>query len=93
MDFVILALIAYIIVNVFVMFLYGYDKKKAVNKEWRVPESTLILAAFFGAFGGVLGMRLFHHKTQKPKFYIVYVFAILHAAVILYLFYSGTISL
>ena len=92
MSITLIALIVYAIVNVFVFALYGYDKSKAVNKEWRVPESTLILAAFFGAFGGFLGMRFFHHKTQKPKFYIVYVFAILHAVVILYLFLSGTAS-
>ncbi len=87
-----IALIVYIIVNVIVFFLYGHDKKKAENKEWRTPESTLILAALFGAFGGVLGMRFFHHKTQKPKFYIVYVFAIIHAIIIIYLVSSGFFS-
>ena len=32
--------------------------------KWRVPEQTLFLAtACFGGLGGVLGMKVFHHKT------------------------------
>ena len=47
------------------------DKRSAQKKLWRIPESTLLTVAVLG--GGVgcfLGMRLFRHKTRKPKFYI-----------------------
>ena len=47
------------------------DKKKARRNKWRIPEATLFLFAIFGgSLGCLLGMRVFHHKTQKPKFYI-----------------------
>ena len=35
----------------------------------RIPEFRLLLwAALGGALGAWLGMRVFHHKTQKPLF-------------------------
>ena len=47
------------------------DKSKARRNKWRIPEATLFLFAVFGgSLGCLLGMRIFRHKTQKPKFYI-----------------------
>lgn len=47
------------------------DKEKAKKHLWRIPESTLLtVAALGGSIGCYAGMRLFHHKTRKPKFYI-----------------------
>ncbi len=47
------------------------DKSKARRNKWRIPEATLFLFAIFGgSLGCLLGMRIFRHKTQKPKFYI-----------------------
>ena len=49
----------------------AFDKNKARRNKWRVPEAILFLFAIFGGSAGcLLGMRVFHHKTQKPKFYI-----------------------
>lgn len=60
-----------IAVNITEFLLFGIDKRKAIRGEWRVPESTLLsLAVFGGAVGGILGMRIFHHKTKHPKFYL-----------------------
>ena len=60
-----------IAVNITEFLLFGIDKRKAIMGEWRVPESTLLsLAVFGGAVGGILGMRIFHHKTKHPKFYV-----------------------
>ena len=56
--------------NLAVLLLYGLDKWKAKNHRWRVSEAALMMAAVFGVFGAYGGMHLFHHKTQKPKFYI-----------------------
>lgn len=51
--------------------IYGLDKKRAEKKQWRISEATLLLfAAIGGSMGAWLGMRLFHHKTRHPKFYI-----------------------
>jgi uncharacterized membrane protein YsdA (DUF1294 family) len=49
----------------------GIDKRKAVNKLWRIPESTLFIVAIIGgSIGSIIGMRIFHHKTRK--WYFVY---------------------
>ncbi len=48
------------------------DKLFAKKGAWRVPERTLLLIAFLGgSLGSLLGMLLAHHKTRKPKFYIL----------------------
>lgn len=58
-------------VNVVTFFIYGIDKNKAKAGQWRIPEAHLIfLAVIGGSVGALLGMRFFHHKTRKPKFYI-----------------------
>ena len=45
------------------------DKQKARKNLWRIPEATLLTVAILGgSVGSLLGMRLFHHKTRKPKF-------------------------
>jgi len=50
--------------------LFAIDKFQAINGNWRIPESVLLLfAATGGAIGGIVSMCLCHHKTQKPAFY------------------------
>ncbi len=47
----------------------GADKRRAKKGAWRVPEKTLFLLALLGgAIGGVLGMRVFRHKTKHWYF-------------------------
>ncbi|MEL7636236.1 MAG: DUF1294 domain-containing protein [Anaerolineaceae bacterium] len=67
--------------------LLGYDKFQAKNDGWRVPEKVLLsLGIFGGAIGGLLGMRVFHHKTRKNYFWVTYGFAALvHIALVLFL--------
>lgn len=60
------------VVSLIAFILYGMDKRRAVNRQWRIPESTLILMAWIGGgTGALLGMMVFHHKTQKWKFRIL----------------------
>ena len=41
--------------------------------KWRVPEKMLFLVtACFGGLGGVLGMKVFHHKTQHWYFKVFF---------------------
>ncbi|MDO4965687.1 MAG: DUF1294 domain-containing protein [Lachnospiraceae bacterium] len=65
------------------------DKSRSIRAKWRIPESTLLSFAFFG--GGVgcfLGMRIFHHKTLKPKFYIgIPAIIVFHILLVLFLIY------
>ena len=63
------ALAAIVVMNIIAFALMGHDKKRARQGKWRVPEKTLFLVtACFGGLGGVLGMKVFHHKTQHWYF-------------------------
>ena len=56
-------------VNLCAFVLMGVDKRRARRGAWRVSEKSLFLPALLGgAFGGVLGMGLFHHKTRHWYF-------------------------
>ncbi|MCI9387413.1 MAG: DUF1294 domain-containing protein [Lachnospiraceae bacterium] len=47
----------------------GIDKRKAVKRLWRIPESTLfVIAIIGGSVGSIIGMRVFHHKTRHWYF-------------------------
>lgn len=60
-----------LVMSVLSFSLMGVDKRRAQQGRWRISERTLLLCAgLFGALGGVLGMRCFHHKTRHNKFRI-----------------------
>ncbi|MCI8489548.1 MAG: DUF1294 domain-containing protein [Lachnospiraceae bacterium] len=63
-------LICYLLgINLIAFLLFAVDKWKAVQHRFRIRESVLLgAAAAGGAFGGLLAMRLFRHKTKKPRF-------------------------
>lgn len=71
---IILAALAVLaITNLISFFLMGHDKQRARQGKWRVPEKTLFLAAAcFGGLGGVLGMKVFHHKTKHWYFKVFF---------------------
>jgi len=74
--------------------LYAADKKKAKKNQWRIKESTLILAGFLmGGLGGVLGMSVLRHKTQHIKFkLLVPISLVLNIAVVVaVLFFTGSL--
>lgn len=67
------ALAVLAITNLISFFLMGHDKQCARQGKWRVPEKTLFLAAAcFGGLGGVLGMKVFHHKTKHWYFKVFF---------------------
>ena len=56
-------------VNVVAFAAFGIDKYKAKRGLWRISEATLLLLAVVGgSIGALLGMRIWHHKTQHAKF-------------------------
>ena len=69
----------------------GADKRRAKKGAWRVPEKTLFLLALLGgAIGGVLGMRVFRHKTKHWYFAWGFpVLALLQLALCFWLFGRG----
>lgn len=60
-----------ILVNAVAFVLMLIDKIKAKKKMWRVPERVLLgVSAIGGSLGGLLGMKVFRHKTLHPQFAI-----------------------
>ena len=87
MDIIIL--IFYLIINPLAFALYGIDKQKAKKQVWRIPEKALFLTAFLGgAFGALIGMQIFHHKTKKNYFWILNLLALgLHLVLMYFLLF------
>lgn len=71
-------------VNLAAFAMMGLDKGRARRGRWRIPEKRLFLPVLLGGgLGGVLGMRLFHHKTRH--WYFRYGFPLLLAVQLLIL--------
>ena len=81
-------ILLFAVLNVIVLAMYGIDKYKAIKGKWRTPEKTLIGAGAIAPWGAIIGMNLFNHKTRKAKFKVVYLFAVIHIAIIIYLYYG-----
>ncbi len=65
-----------VLMSVAAFFAYRSDKRKAIKKQWRIPEASLIALSFLGgSLGAMLAMKVFHHKTKKIKFIILVPFA------------------
>ncbi len=48
---------------------FAADKQKAIDKEWRTPESTLLFWALTGGWPGAkIAQRRLRHKTYKQPF-------------------------
>jgi len=80
-----LSLIILSVVNLLSLALFGIDKLSSVKRGWRIPESSLLLAALVGPFGAFAGMLIFRHKTRKMKFILVPIFLILQLVLLVYL--------
>jgi uncharacterized membrane protein YsdA (DUF1294 family) len=81
----------YIVLTITLFALMGYDKNRAIRREWRVKEKTLFAFAFLGGFaGGLAGMMIFRHKTRKIGFQLGFPAALLvHALIWGYVAYTG----
>lgn len=60
-----------LIINLVGLLIMLIDKQRAIHKEWRIPEKTLIgISIFGGSIGMLVGMSTFRHKTKHKKFTI-----------------------
>ena len=67
-------LIYYAVINICLFILMGDDKVRAKKGRWRIKEAVLLVTALLGGgIGGILGMRIFHHKTKKWYFHAVFI--------------------
>lgn len=83
-----LGILAYItLMNLIGFISMGVDKRRAIKKQWRIPEKTLFLIAFLGgSLGSVLAMYCFHHKTKaKPLSYLLPLCLIIHVIIIIFI--------
>lgn len=78
-----------LIINIALFFTMGFDKHCAVKEKRRIPEATLfIMALLGGSIGGFLSMKLFHHKTKKWYFYVIFVLALFFQIILWILLFS-----
>jgi uncharacterized membrane protein YsdA (DUF1294 family) len=62
-------LLALLVLNLIACALFGIDKLRARDGQWRTAEATLLrLALLGGTAGAYAGRRLFRHKTRKQPF-------------------------
>ena len=65
-------------INVIAFLAMWIDKRKAQKGSWRISEKALFtLVLLGGGVGGILGMYVFRHKTQKPRFVVGFPFILL----------------
>ena len=58
-----------LLVNLWAFALMGVDKRRAKKDKWRIRERTLFLPVLLGGgAGGILGMKVFRHKTKHWYF-------------------------
>ena len=77
-------------VNLLAFILYGIDKKRASNREWRISERTLIgIAVIGGCIGAILGMHVFHHKTRHWYFRYGLPVILIIQVLLAWCFYNG----
>ena len=77
--------------SLFAFILYGIDKRRAVKKKPRISERTLHVLSMLGGWPGAhLAQRIFHHKTLKISFRLVFWLTVtVHLLIIAYAFWSG----
>ena len=75
----------YVVVNLVAFIMYGIDKNRAIKKEWRISEKSQILVSLAGgAFGALLGMHVFRHKTRHIKFQLIIPLTVIVHFVVIY---------
>jgi uncharacterized membrane protein YsdA (DUF1294 family) len=68
-PYLMIGAICFVVLNAFTFALFWADKRDAQNRDWRVPESTLLLLALIGgSAGAIAGQQYWRHKTRKEPF-------------------------
>ncbi len=83
-----LFLLYLLVLNLLTLGLFWWDKRQAITRRWRVPESTLLtLCLVGGSLGAKTGQGIFRHKTRKEPFRTsLNAIAVLHLA-----FFAGLV--
>jgi len=63
----------YMVASTFAFVAYQRDKSRAQSNQWRIREDTLHLWSLIGGWpGAALAQKLYHHKSKKRSFQVVY---------------------
>jgi uncharacterized membrane protein YsdA (DUF1294 family) len=55
--------------NIITFAAYGFDKRRAIKGQWRIPENTLHLMALLGGSpAAFIASKIFRHKVSKNGF-------------------------
>ena len=69
------------------IFLIWNRQTEGAQKKVADTGGDASMAALGGSVGACVGMQIFRHKTQKPKFYIgVPVILLLQAGIVIYVY-------
>ena len=75
----------FVLINLMTIVAYGVDKKAARKGQWRVPEMQLHLMELSGGSpGAFFAQKLFHHKTKKKSFQLLFWFVLAFQVVVVY---------
>ncbi len=70
-------IVVYLVMSFVTFCVYGLDKRAARRHSWRMPEATLHLLDLAGGWpGGLVAQQVFHHKTRKRSFRIMFWFTV-----------------
>ncbi|MDF2546760.1 MAG: hypothetical protein K0R93_1658 [Anaerosolibacter sp.] len=77
------------LVNIYGFVIMGLDKYYAKKHRWRISERNFFLTSLLGgAWGVLLGMKMFRHKTLHKSFtFGVPALGVLHVAIVLSIYY------
>ena len=60
-------------INICTFIAYWTDKRAAQKKTWRIRENDLHMLEFMGGWiGAFVGQKVFHHKTSKKSYQLMY---------------------
>lgn len=80
-------LIYLVFINLISFLAFGFDKHRANRDKWRLKNGLLLGLSFIGgAIGGLIGMKVFRHKTKKAYYKMGLPLMILMQVLILVLF-------
>ncbi|MEM6258966.1 MAG: DUF1294 domain-containing protein [Planctomycetota bacterium] len=62
-----------VLMSLFTLGFYAWDKRQARRDGWRVPEKRLHLLSLLGGWpGAMIGQRWLRHKSVKTRFRVVF---------------------
>ena len=64
-----LPLMSYVFLSILTIIFYGYDKRHAIQGQWRIPEGYMHVMEIMGGWPGSLIAQIdFSHKTRKSPY-------------------------